>query len=115
MNYQFLSAAREDLKRTKSYYNARKPGLGGQFVEAFHAALERVVFDPVSYERIRESVHTISLKRFPYSIYYHVSEQKLMITIICVTHQHRRPGVWEDRLSEFEWAMEDSTADDSEE
>jgi len=48
------------------------------------------------FPEIREGVRRALLHRFPYSVYFKVSEE--VIEVVGILHQYRNPTVWEQRI-----------------
>lgn len=93
----FLSAARDDIGAAYDWYELRTTGLGLRFLIAVEQAIRRLGEHPEGYERVADEFRRIILQRFPYSIFYEVSENQL--TIYGVLHHAEDPAKWQSRLS----------------
>ena len=59
--------------------------------------MQRVVQSPFQFPEIKNDVRRALLRRFPYSLYFQVTEE--MIEVIAILHQHRNPRTWQQRIS----------------
>jgi toxin ParE1/3/4 len=86
-----------EIEETAAWYEARRPGLGVEFVaavdEAFESLMERPERAPLwkaglPWRRYR-------LSRFPYVLFYRVDVGQVFV--IALAHAKRRPGYWTAR------------------
>jgi hypothetical protein len=85
----------QELEAAALWYEARQPGLGGDFLEEYQAALRRILAGPERWRKIREDHRKLNFHRFPYAIVYSVQTDTLYIK--AVMHLHRRPFYWQHR------------------
>jgi toxin ParE1/3/4 len=91
--------AEAELRAAADGYEVRRPGLGGEFLAEFEAALERVRANPLLYAAEDDSeIRHCPLHRFPYTLVYLDLEDHVWVA--AVAHQHRRPGYWSRRQPE---------------
>ena len=87
----FSSAALNDLKEAKHWYNIQQKGLGSRLIkdvkEATAAIKRNPYFSSVNFENIRTS----SCKIFPYSLHYEVDEENKLVRIVSIFHFSRKP------------------------
>lgn len=98
MNVRFHPLARAELIHAVEYYEACEPGLGHAFMEEVHAAVTRLAMHPGAWMAFTTRTHRCLTKRFPFSIIYHMKNDRL--EIVAVANSRRRPGYWIDRLNE---------------
>ena len=67
-------------------------GLGAEFALEPSALLERIADNPVQFPEIGEGIRRALLHRFPYAVYFLISEDTPVI--VAVLHQHRKPDAW---------------------
>lgn len=96
MKVRTLKAARADLRQAARYYDEQRPGLGGEFRDEVRAAIERIKNFPASCPRIDDEIRQCRTSRFPYGIIFRIKAQEILI--VSITHLHRNPGHWRDRL-----------------
>lgn len=89
-------AAELDLEKIEDWYDRQRPGLGREFRDAVGAAIARISDNPLAYPDQYRGARRALLRRFPYVLWYRVSEA-LLIVLVCV-HGKRDPGVIGARL-----------------
>jgi hypothetical protein len=102
MKLILLDAAEQEMMRAAERYEQETPGLGTEFLHAIASAVSLLrrqrflgrIFAGIALPDIREYV----MPRFPYSLIYRVSNTGL--TVLAVSHQHRRRGYWQNRIQE---------------
>lgn len=91
-----LSPVEVELADAVSWYEAREPGLGYDFVEAFDATIERISDRPEAYQRLADSrFRRASLRRFPYVVVFEVRGTE--VRVVALAHGSRRPDYWKGR------------------
>lgn len=82
------------------WYEARRDGLGGDFLSALRDGLDRVAESPGTWPLAPDvaelQARRFLLRRFPYAIVYIELEQE--IRVLAVAHTSREPGFWRARL-----------------
>ena len=89
--------ASDELGEAVRWYEARRSGLGGEFLDAVAATLSLVETNPgigtmISNDRLTRRV---LVARFPYQVVYRLRPTE--IVIVAVAHLKRRPGYWKNR------------------
>ncbi len=92
----FHPAARKELRDAIIFYNDRRDGLGGEFLDEVQATIGRIREIPAAWPKLSDAVRRCQMRRFPYGILYR--ESKSLIEIVAVMHQHRHPDCWKTRL-----------------
>jgi|SRR6185312_16795616 len=59
-----------DIQSAYDWYEAKQPGLGGEFIEDFQRAYQRLRHSPEFYSTRFSNVRRLNLGRFPYGIFY---------------------------------------------
>ena len=98
---RILGEATQEAIEAAAWYQAERPGLGGEFADAIDAALDLIEQDilpllPCAGEAGFEGAKRIILRRFPYEIV--VVERQNEIIVVAFAHHSRKPGYWPDRL-----------------
>ncbi|MEP7120084.1 MAG: type II toxin-antitoxin system RelE/ParE family toxin [Byssovorax sp.] len=101
MKARYHRDAREELSAAADWYEARRPGLGLDFVAEVTRAVASIRENPETWPRwegvlMRVPVRKFVLRQFPFSIPYLVHEDT--IVVLAVAHGRRRPGYWRARL-----------------
>lgn len=72
-------------------------GLGKEFARCVDVQITSLLRNPQEHQVIfKKIVQRALVNRFPFSIYF--VEQKDMITVIAILHQHRNPESWKSRV-----------------
>jgi hypothetical protein len=97
LNIGFYKAASEEFEKAVEYFEEQRSGLGEEFCEEVAATIDRIQFDPTSFERAGENIYRCRTKRFQYEVVYRVEHDQILI--VAVAHLHRRPGYWKRRIT----------------
>ena len=97
MNIRLLDAAYHDLADPVSSYNEECPGLGFEFANEFQQGVRRIADYPDAWQLVAPTIRRCLLRRFPYSIFYHLAGAELVI--LAVMHQRKNPLSWRKRIS----------------
>ncbi len=84
-----------DVADAVAWYEDQRSGLGNELLDELDSLMERVVQSPFQFPQIRNEVRRALLGRFPYSVYFRVSDEA--VVLIAVLHQHRDPRTWQKR------------------
>ena len=88
----FRRSAENQLIQAQAWYESQRTGLGIEFARSVDAAIARVTRQPFAAPVVYENVHRVVLKRFPYSVFYLIEPQQLVI-LSCL-HTRRSPAAW---------------------
>lgn len=95
-NLRITPFAELDVSDAASWYEEQRDGLGLEFLHELDSILQRIVQVPLQFPVIENEARRALLRRFPFSMYFRVIGDT--VELIAVVHQHRDPGVWEQRL-----------------
>lgn len=87
-----------DVSDAARWYEEQRPGLGNEVLQELDSVIQRVVQSPFQFPLIQNEVRRALLRRFPYSVYFRVSDET--VDLLAVLHQHRNPNTWELRIVE---------------
>ncbi len=95
---RLLAPAEDELRSATQWYEARRDGLGVEFVSAVVAALRRVASSPEAFAAWSENprFRRAIVSKFPYILYFRVIDGTPVI--FAVAHTSRRPDYWLTRL-----------------
>jgi len=96
MKVRFLTLAQRELDDAVAWYNEQAAGLGYDFLDEVDRAVRRTVAFPMSCPEIEPGLRRCLLARFPYGLIYGIEDDS--IVVIAVTHLHRLPRYWADRV-----------------
>ena len=88
--------ATADLEAAAEWYEARRAGLGGEFLRTVRALLAGIARDPRLFPVVRSEVRRARVRRFPYVVYF-VAEADHVV-VLAVLHGRRDPRVWQSRV-----------------
>jgi plasmid stabilization system protein ParE len=100
MKLRILSVAEAEQVETATYYEADRAELGREFVDEFERTLGRILQHPMAWSPISERVRGCRMKRFPFSVIYHIGLQEILV--IALQHHKREPRRWEDRMADID-------------
>lgn len=78
-----------EIEEAKEYYNLQQNNLGDTFKSDLKNSIENIEKFPNLYPNITDDIKRCILHRFPYSLFYTL--KKDIILILSVAHQHRKP------------------------
>ena len=95
------SEAADEIAAGIDWYEAKRPGLGGEFLDEVSAAIRSLrepgpECGPVHSIAGDLGVRRKLVKRFPYLVIFIELEES--VRVIAVAHAARRPGYWRRRL-----------------
>jgi plasmid stabilization system protein ParE len=85
-----------DIAEAYIWYEGRRAGLGEEFLTSVDACLESIRRRPEMYPVVHEGYRRSLIRRFPYAVFYELSEA--MVRIYSVFHTSRDPDKWRQRL-----------------
>ena len=88
-------AAAADLEEAAFWYEARRRGLGLEFIAAVRSALAVIADTPEAWPVIHRRTRRVLLERFPYAIYYRLYPGRVLV-VACL-HGRRDPRRWQAR------------------
>lgn len=92
----FRPIAKREFDDAISWYQDRREGLGREFSVAIEQQLGRIALTPNQFACVRGDVRRAVLQRFPYSIYFIVEVDR--IVVLAIFHARRDPSQLEDRF-----------------
>lgn len=98
--YRLHPAATEELDAAGEWYDAQRPGLSLELLDAVHDAIALIVERPAAWQRdgvvASREIRRFVMRRFPFSIVYYVVDD--LVRIVAIAHAKRRPGYWRVRV-----------------
>ncbi len=91
----FHPAVRGEVQDAHDWYEARRPGLGGDFLDEVQRVLAGITANPARYGFADGDIREGPLTRFPYAIYYRVLATRLRV--LAIYHTSRDPSGWRSR------------------
>ena len=87
--------AQAEFDDAGDYYEARRPGLGADFVAAVQAVFDRIAVNPRIHAVVYRDVRKAVVKGFPYCVFYF--EEPTRVVVTSVFHTSRDPAIWQGR------------------
>jgi plasmid stabilization system protein ParE len=85
-----------DIAEAYAWYEARRPGLGEEFLSCVEACSEAICRTPDMHPVARESYRRALVRRFPYAVFYEYGRGR--VTVYGVLHTAGDPDKWRRRL-----------------
>jgi len=92
----YTPEAEQDVVEAYSWYEAREPGLGEDFLRCVEACLFTVQRHPKLYPIVVDEFRRALVRRFPFEVFY--EEAGDCITVYSVFHCSQDPQKWRSRL-----------------
>ena len=96
MKTRFLTPAEIEMLEAATYYEMRTENLGINFLNIIESAVAEIAKDPKTWPEIDKGIRRRLVRRFPYSIFYSIHENEIII--MAVMHQKQKPNYWITRL-----------------
>jgi hypothetical protein len=91
----FHPEARKEFLASIDYYEKCKRGLGLEFAEEVHSAIDRICSFPKAWPSISLNARRCIINRFPFGVLYRIDKEEVLI--LAVMELHRKPGYWKKR------------------
>ena len=100
---RFAPEVPDELAEAVLWYEARRQGLGSEFLDEVEAILPLVASSPRSFPRLQGVNATLEIRRallarFPYALVFLVQQEQEDVRVLAVAHAKRRPGYWLSRV-----------------
>ena len=87
--------AEDDLRRAFEWYEARRDGLGDEFLLCVEAVFQSIRRQPALYAVVHRTVRRALCRRFPYGIFYVIAGDA--VVVLAVLNCQRDPSEWRGR------------------
>jgi len=96
MEMIFARLARSEMAEAKRYYERQQRGLGHEFEHEAAQSAKRILEQPRAWQVEVGPVRRFVFNRFPYKMLYIIRGERIIV--VAVSHTHRNPDYWIDRL-----------------
>ncbi|MYN29668.1 type II toxin-antitoxin system RelE/ParE family toxin [Duganella levis] len=86
----FEPAAADDVINAVKWYEGQRSGLGARFYAEVNRVAALAAASPSRYPIIQADIRRISLRGFPYSVYFRAEAARLVV--LAVFHTRRNPA-----------------------
>ncbi len=86
----------QDLAEGSTWYEARRAGLGEEFLGCIDACIAAILRMPEMQAVVHEQYRRVLARRFPYAVFYKYAGGT--VTVYAVFHCSRDPSKWRQRL-----------------
>ena len=93
---RFRPAALAEFNQSADWYEARQISLGQSFVAAVDASIDSISSAPTRPRCVYKEIRLISVKGFPYQIYYRVLDSDV-VEVLSIFHVRQNPSIWQTR------------------
>ena len=98
MRIDYLRAAEVEFFEAAGRYEDQSSGLGRRFITEVDASLQRALQHPAIYARLYRGIRGVSVRGFPYTIYFRAETDRLIV--MAVFHDKRHPDIWRRRATQ---------------
>jgi plasmid stabilization system protein ParE len=97
VKFYFVAGARKEHLDAIAYYEAKRNGLGREYLAEFKHTMEQVCTLPTIYAlEVKPDIRRVRLKKFPYTVLFRQTNNQ--IQILAIAHHRRQPNYWVERL-----------------
>lgn len=96
MRIRFAEAANNELNDACDWFEQQQSGLGARFRRDVREAALLIAKAPLLFPIELEDVRRCVMPRFSYTLRYVLRDDE--VWIMAVSHQHRRPDYWVERV-----------------
>jgi plasmid stabilization system protein ParE len=93
---RFLTIAQQEVDDAFHWFEERNENLGFEFLTEIDRIVQLVRSFPFAAFEIEPEIRRALLARFPYAVVYGVTPNEIIV--IAVSHTHRKPKYWIDRI-----------------
>ncbi len=95
MKLNIRKEAEQDIDQAFGWYWVNASHVANRFLDALDAVFALIVERPELFPIVYRDLHRATVRRFPFSVYYRVSDTD--VTVVAVLHQHRADEIWHER------------------
>jgi plasmid stabilization system protein ParE len=97
VNVRFLTLAQQEVDEAVVWSDERVEGKGVEFLDELDRVVRLTKSYPFASAEIEPEIRRRLFARFPYATIYGIDDET--IVVIAVTHFHREPRYWIDRMN----------------
>jgi plasmid stabilization system protein ParE len=93
---RLLPEAEMEIETAALYYSDQTPGLGRIFVDIIEKSIKIIQTHLELYPQFKSKIRKMILHDFPYSIFYFIKPNEIIV--LAITHFKQKPRNWKSRL-----------------
>ncbi|NLO02617.1 MAG: type II toxin-antitoxin system RelE/ParE family toxin [Bacteroidales bacterium] len=97
-NIELSEEAENDFENSYQYYFSDSPKVANAFFQSVNTSLATIRSTPFSFPVVHKGLRKYTIKKFPFIIYYQVSNNS--IKVLAIFHTSRDPRIWKKRVKE---------------
>ncbi len=97
-NIELSEEAENDFENSYQFYFGDIPKVANAFYQSVNNSLATIRSTPFSFPVVHRGLRKYTIKKFPFIIYYQVSENT--IKVLAIFHTSRNPRIWKKRVKE---------------
>ena len=88
MELRYTRRALAELLSAYEWYEGQQSGLGSDFLRVFRGLIDNVSRHPTMYPRHRDAIRRAFMRRFPYSVFYCVENDAVLVVAVFGTSRN---------------------------
>lgn len=88
MKLRYTDRAKDDVGLSFAWYERQRRGLGFEFLDCVEAAIRSIQDNPKLYKIFYDNFRGTVVRRFPFSIYYTIEGDEVVVHAIFDSRQH---------------------------
>ena len=92
LKVKFAKEASYEFRESVEWYESGAKGLGLRFTDEIASTVEKIRLNPDLYRKITGNIRRIQVNRFPYSVFYTIEDDTLVV--LRIFHNKRKPVQW---------------------
>ncbi|MFP4333507.1 MAG: type II toxin-antitoxin system RelE/ParE family toxin [Campylobacterales bacterium] len=90
MNLNYTDRAKEDVEISFEWYEKQRKGLGFEFLDCLEVGIKKIINNPEAYGICYSSFRRFLIRRFPFSVYYTIEQDGIVVHSVFDNRQHPR-------------------------
>lgn len=95
---EFAGEATLEFRKSVEWYEEKARGLAIKFTDEIDSTIERIKLNPDLYLNVVEDIRKIQVNKFPFSLFYKVEMDSLIV--LRIFHNKREPIVWQSEQNQ---------------
>lgn len=92
---ELSSEAEDDFEKSYEFYAEENEKVADNYFKQVDNSLKKISKSPLTYPKAHRNIRKYVIKKFPFVIYYKVTE--LIVRVVAIFHTSRNPEIWKNR------------------